>query len=87
MAVCNFSVNFNTPAFQIIAKAKSAIENQNGIFMGDEKAGQFQVSVIGNTIKGNYTITGQVMNLVITQKPFFVPCSTIENLLMKEISK
>lgn len=87
MAECNFSIPFNAPALQIITKAKSAIINQNGIFNGDEKSGEFQVSLFGNTIKGNYTITRQVMNLVITQKPFFVPCSTIENLLMKEISK
>ena len=87
MAECNFNIPFSTPAFEIIAKAKSAIENQKGMFNGDETSGEFHVSVIGNNIKGNYTITGQVMNLVITQKPFFVPCSTIENLLLKEISK
>jgi hypothetical protein len=87
MAECNFNIPFNIPAFEIIAKAKSAIENQKGMFNGDERSGDFQVSVIGNNIKGNYTITGQVMSLVITQKPFFVPCSTIENLLLKEISK
>ena len=87
MAECNFNVPFSVPPFVIIAKAKSAIEGQNGNFKGDESSGEFNVSIIGNAIKGNYTITGQVMNLAITQKPFFVPCSTIENLLLKEISK
>lgn len=87
MAECNFNVPFSVPPVEIIAKAKSAIEGQNGNFKGDENAGEFSVSIIGNTIKGNYMITGQVMNLAITQKPFFVPCSTIENLLLKEIAR
>lgn len=87
MAECNFNVPFSVSPSEIISKAKSAIESQNGDFKGDENAGEFSVSIIGNTIKGNYTITGQVMNLAITQKPFFVPCSTIENLLLKEIAR
>lgn len=87
MSECNFSIPFNQPVSQVILKAQGAIESQNGIFNGDQRSGDFQVSIIGNNIKGSYTISGQVMNLVITQKPFFVPCSTIENLLLKEISK
>lgn len=87
MAECNFSIPFNQSAADILAKAKQAIQSQNGTFTGDERSGDFQVSIFGNTIKGNYTITGQLMNLAITQKPFFVTCSTIESLLMKEISK
>lgn len=68
-------------------KAKSAIESQNGIFRGDENAGEFEVTVFANTIKGNYYIVnGNILNLIITNKPFFVPCSTIENILRKEIS-
>jgi hypothetical protein len=83
---CNFSVNFSEPASIAIGKAKAAIESQNGIFNGDETAGNFEVTVFGNTIKGNYSVTGQILNLAITDKPFFVPCSTIESFLAKNIS-
>jgi hypothetical protein len=87
MSDCNFNLPFQEPVSNIIAKAKAAIENYNGTFNGDETSGDFAITVYGNTIKGSYTVTGQVLNLIITHKPFFVPCSTIENLLVKEISK
>jgi hypothetical protein len=83
---CNFNLQFSEPADQAIQKARAAVESQNGTFNGDNNAGNFQVSVFGNTVKGEYTITGQVLNLVITDKPFFVPCSMIENFLVKQIS-
>lgn len=83
---CIFNLNFSEPANIAIGKARAAVESQNGIFNGDDTAGNFEVSVLGNTIKGNYTVAGQVLNLTITHKPFFVPCSTIESFLLKQIS-
>ncbi len=86
MSDCNFSIPFQQPVSVVIAKAKAAIENYHGTFNGDETSGDFGITVYGNTIKGTYSVTGQVLNLTITHKPFFVPCSTIENLLLKEMS-
>ena len=83
---CNFNLKFTEPAEIAVGKARAAVESQNGIFNGDSVSGNFQVTVFGNTIKGNYTVTGQILNLVITDKPFFVPCSTIESFLLKQIS-
>ena len=86
MSDSNISIPFQQPAAVVISKAKAAIESYNGTFNGDDTSGDFAITVYGNTVKGTYSVTGQVMNLVITHKPFFVPCSTIENLLLKEIS-
>lgn len=86
MSDCKISIPFTDSVSSALAKAKSAIENQNGTFNGDENAGDFEVTVFGNTIKGNYSVSGKTLNLIITHKPFFVPCSTIESLLLKEIS-
>jgi hypothetical protein len=86
MADCKINIPFNGSVSATILRAKTAIENQNGIFTGDDNSGEFEVSIFGNFIKGNYIVTAQVLNLVITHKPFFVSCSMIENLLMKEIS-
>jgi len=77
---------FSEPADIAVGKARAAVESQDGIFNGDTTAGNFEVTVFGNTIKGNYSVTGQILNLTITDKPFFVPCSTIESLLLKQIS-
>lgn len=86
MSDCNISIPFSCTAEAVLSRAKAAMENQNGIFNGDENSGEFEVTVFANTIKGNYSVTGKILNLVITHKPFFVPCSTIESILLKEIS-
>lgn len=83
---CNFNLQFSEPPSTAVGKARAAVESQNGIFTGDETSGNFEVTVFGNTIKGDYTVTGQVLNLVITDKPFFLPCSTIESFLLKQIN-
>lgn len=82
---CKFSVNFSEPVDSALLKAKNAIESQSGNFNGDENNGQFEVTVFGNHIKGNYTVEGQVLHINITDKPFFVPCNMIEGFLVKNI--
>lgn len=86
MSACNFQLPFNESAISAIEKAKTAVESQNGKFNGDSNSGNFEVSIFGNIIKGEYNVNGQVLNLSITEKPFFVPCSTIESFLLKQIS-
>lgn len=83
---CKFEIPFSEPVERAVGKARQAVEAQNGVFNGNESAGDFELNVFGNNIKGNYTINGQVLNLEITDKPFFVPCSMIESFLQKQIS-
>lgn len=82
---CNFQLPFSSPVDEAVDRARKAVESQNGTFEGDINSGNFEVSVFGNLIKGNYTINGQVLDLVVISKPVFVPCSMIESFLKKEI--
>lgn len=82
---CNIQLPFLEAAESTVQKARAAVESQNGTFDGNNESGNFELNVFGNHIKGNYTISGKVLNLEITDKPFFVPCSTIENFLKKQI--
>ncbi len=82
---CNFSIPFTGSAQNVLNKAKSAVQSQGGTFNGDETGGNFSVSVLGNTIAGSYTVTGQNMSIVITDKPFLIPCGTIEGFLKSQI--
>jgi hypothetical protein len=86
MGTCNFSIPFSGNAEIVLTKAKAAIESQQGVFTGDANSGRFSVSVFGNSIKGSYRVNGQSLNITITDKPFIVPCSTIESLLRSKIS-
>lgn len=85
MAACNFSIPFSGNVSNILSRAKSAVESQNGSFNGDESTGNFDVSVFGNTIKGSYSVAGQNLNIIIDSKPFLIPCSTIESFLKGKI--
>ena len=82
---CKLSLPFSDPAEVAIEKARGAIESQNGLFEGNISNGHFEVTVFGNNIKGDYQVQGQNLQLEITDKPFFVPCSMIESFLAKYI--
>lgn len=82
---CKLNLPFSDPAEVAIEKARDAIKSQSGLFEGDIANGHFEVTVFGNNIKGDYQVQGQNLQLEITDKPFFVPCSMIESFLAKYI--
>jgi hypothetical protein len=86
MSNCNISIPFSGEAEIILAKAKAAIESQNGDFTGDANSGSFEVSVFSNLISGHYNVSGQTLNLTITEKPFLISCGVIESILKSKIS-
>lgn len=86
MSACEFNVPFTGDASVVYNKAKSVIESQGGVFEGNTESGTFDVSVFGNRIAGNYTVVGQQLQLVIHTKPFMIPCSMIESVLVKQLS-
>lgn len=86
MAACSFTIPFTGDADIILDKAKSAVEKQSGNFTGDLNGGQFDVSIFGQGIIGGYTVSNGNLNIVITEKPFMVPCNAIENFLKSQIA-
>jgi len=86
MSDCNININFSGSAEEILSKAKSAVASQGGSFEGDLTSGQFNVSLMSNTVAGTYIVEGNQLKLNITEKPMFVPCSAIESYLVKKLS-
>lgn len=84
--MCNFSIPFPSEPDIILAKAKDAVERQKGSFIGDKNSGSFDVSVMGSTIRGSYIVSGQNLELTITDKPFLIPCNTIESFLRAQLA-
>jgi len=83
---CNFTIPFSGSPEAVLSKARSAVESQGGSFEGNASGGAFHVSVLGNTIKGSYSVAGQDLSIVINSKPFLIPCSTIESFLRNQIT-
>ncbi len=86
MSDCNFSFPFSRDISGVLTKVRSAIESQNGTFDGDNSSGNFDVSVMSNTIVGHYKVNGQVIDITISKKPFFLPCNTIEGFLKSKLT-
>ena len=85
MSACNFSIPFSGSPASIHSKAQAAIQDQGGHFRGDDHSGEFELSVLGSTIRGSYQISGQELNVAIDNKPFMIPCSTIQSYLAKHL--
>ncbi len=85
-AVCNFTIPFSGNADEIFTKAKNVVESQGGFFAGDASSGNFSIEVFGNKIAGDYSVAGSDLTINITDKPFFVPCATIESMLKSKLA-
>jgi hypothetical protein len=86
MSACSFTIPFTKPVNEILAKAKETVESQEGTFTGNETEGNFDVSVFGNTIVGNYIVNGNELTIHISDKPFLVPCNMIESFLTSKLN-
>lgn len=82
---CEFSIPFTGNPEDVLGKAKSTVQSQGGNFNGNTNNGDFTVSVFGNKIVGNYTVSGNTLKISITDKPFMVPCSAIESFLKGQL--
>ena len=82
---CNFKIPFSGSSDEILNKAKSVVLGQGGNFSGGHSTGSFDVTALGNTIKGSYSVAGSELDIVIDSKPFFLPCSTIEGYLRNQL--
>ncbi len=70
-----FSFQLTQAPEQAIDKAKAAAEKEGASFEGDAAEGKF--SAMG--VVGTYRISGNVVEVDISERPFFAPLSIIES--------
>jgi hypothetical protein len=85
MSACNFSFPIQGNPADILQKARAAVTGQGGTFEGNEQSGQFNLTVFGSTITGSYSVAGSQMDILISDKPFLLPCVTIEGFLKSQL--
>lgn len=85
MSACNFTFPVNGAPAEVLQRARTAVTSQGGNFQGNEQSGNFNLTVFGNTIAGSYTVAGDNMDIQITEKPFLLPCGTIEGFLKSQL--
>ncbi len=85
MSACNFNIPFSASPEELIAKAKRGINGGGGAFNGDAASGNFKMPTPLGAIEGSYTILNSVIKIAITDKPFFVSCTRIQEELQKQL--
>jgi hypothetical protein len=58
-----------------VEKARAAAEKEEALFEGDAQAGKF--SALG--VVGTYRIRGDVVEVELSERPFFAPLSIVES--------
>jgi len=86
MSKCNFSIEFNQAADNLIANAESAISKAGGEFNGTNGNGNFQLQTPLGKINGSYIIQDKVINIQIDSKPLIISCTRIQEELKKYLS-
>ena len=78
---CKFVINPTQNIDQVFQQAMDEIKNFGGEFNGNINGGNFNVKALGGAFIGNFKRSGKAIEWEIVSKPFFIPCSVIENFL------
>ena len=85
MAKCNILIDFTGNADELISSANAAISAAGGSFSGNNSTGQFAINSPLGKVSGTFVVEGQSFNISITDKPFLVSCTRIEDELRKHL--
>lgn len=84
---CKFTVTFNGDLNTALSRAKAEAAKINAKFEGGSQKGSFHVDSAIGAFEGNYWVDGNQITFDLSKKPFFAPCSLIQNELEKFIKK
>lgn len=78
MSLCKFQFDFKGTGESLVAKIREHVHRAGGELIGSASDGAFSLSTPVGSFRGTYSISGQTIFLEVLEKPFFVPCGTIE---------
>jgi hypothetical protein len=81
MAKCRFRFEFQGPGESLLDTIRLHLERAGGEISGEVTEGRFSLPTPIGAFRGTYSVLGQTIILVLTDKPFLVPCGTIESRL------
>ena len=71
----SFQVKLTDSPGALVEKAKRMAAENNATFTGDAQAGSFS----GSGVEGSYKITGDIVAVTISAKPFYAPWFVVES--------
>ncbi len=79
MAKCNFRLYIYGEVEDFIKRVKKELKNVGGMFTGNSNSGSISISTSVGKIRGYYKISGNDIEIEITEKPFLASCGMIES--------
>jgi len=73
----SFSVNFTGDPTSLFERARKAAADNGAQISGDTNKGAFS----GRGVEGNYTVSGNTVNITVDKKPMIIPWSLVESQL------
>jgi hypothetical protein len=86
MAECAFTLRFDSTPDALFQSARSAITEQGGTFVGKPQQGKASLPTPAGTVYWNYTTQGQNLRVTVTDKPWLVSCSTIQQQMAEMVA-
>jgi hypothetical protein len=81
VAICSFSFEFPVSAEELVRRVGDAVRRAGGNFSGDTAEGRYSIQTPVGPIAGGYIVSGQTIQIDVTDKPIILPCSLIRHKL------
>lgn len=78
MAACDFTLSHNHSPEYLFSVVRAAVQREGGQLTGNPREGSLALPSPAGRIEGTYATRGKSLRVLITSKPFVVPCSVIQ---------
>jgi len=82
---CKVTIPYSANINDILEMGRREATAYNCQFSGDTSSGAFNVSALGGVFNGTYIVYEKVIEILFSNKPFFIPCSLIETFLRSHV--
>ena len=79
------TLDFTGSAQELFVKIATMIHEHGGTITGGPSGGAFTVGTPLGPVAGTFMVSGQTCTITITQRPFLLPCSVIQNFIKSHL--
>jgi hypothetical protein len=82
---CKFYIPYTESITDLLKKGIQEAREFNGVFNANEQFGDFKIPAFNSFFTGRYLVNETTIEVIISDKPFIVPCVLIEKFLKTHI--
>lgn len=82
---CDFDIQLKDSPEAFLSRAQSLAQKLNGSVDGDITKGAFRLSTPFGGVEGSYTVSDAVVHINVAEKPFFMTCDSVAELMKSKL--